>query len=98
MNNYYHVSPIDEELFWVYSNEADYRYIVQLENPDQMEKAMEIAEREATMWGGGFDEYEEDSEEYGYYYNAGYMEVVEDALNKAGIEADYYTLYESEDD
>lgn len=98
MNNYYHVSPIDKELFWVYSNEADYRYIVQLENPDQMDKAMEIAEREASRWGGGFsEEFEEDSDEYSYYHNAGYLEVVEDALNKAGIEADFYTLYERED-
>ena len=57
MEKYYnHVQKINVDCFWVYSHEADYQYIVNVENKDDMEKAMEIAEREATRWGGPDEE------------------------------------------
>ena len=87
--NYFHVSQINVDLFWVYSEAAEYEYIVCVTNKENMDKAMEIAEKEATRWGG--PDPEELGDEYNYYYNAGYVVVVEDALKKEGIEAFFYT-------
>lgn len=90
---YYHVSQINVDLFWVYSSDADYEYIVNIANKENMDKAMEIAEREATRWGG--PDSEELGDDYDYYFNAGYVEVVEDAFKKEGIDAYFYTKMES---
>lgn len=88
---YYHAFKINETMFWVCSEAADYEYIVELEKVEQLETAMEIAEREASMWGGGYhEELAVDDENYSYYENAGYVEVLENALREAGIEAKYF--------
>lgn len=87
--NYFHVSQINTDLFWVYSHEADYEYIVCVADKENIEKAMEIAEREATRWGG--PDKEELGDDYDYYYNAGYVEVVKKALENEGIDAYFYT-------
>ena len=89
---YYHAFKINETMFWVCSEAADYEYIVKLEKAEQLETAMEIAEREATLWGGGYEEeFAEDSDKYNYYHNAGYVEVVENALRETGIDMDYFS-------
>ena len=90
MEKYYnHVQKINVDCFWVYSHEADYQYIVNVENKDDMGKAMEIAEREATRWGGPDEE--ELGDDYAYYTYSGYVEVVADAFEKENIKADFYT-------
>ena len=88
-----HVSQINEDLVWVYSHDADYEYIVCVANKENMDKAMEIAEREATRWGG--PDPEELGDEYDYYHNAGYVEVVENALKAEGIDVYFYTKMEN---
>lgn len=88
MSNYY-TSNIDNCTFWCSSDSADYSYIVECERDDDYEKAVEIAERELTYYGDP-----ENSPDYDYYYNVGYVEVVREAFNKEGIEATFYTKEE----
>ena len=88
----HHVAQISETLFWVYSHEAEYKYIVNIEDKSRLSEAMEIAEREATRWGGPDEE--ELGEDYDYYYNEGYVAVVENAFASVGIDAIFYTEME----
>ena len=83
----YHVFLASEELNLLEcsSDAADYDYYIQLKNADDIPKAMEIAETELTLWGGGYDELT-DPYLYDYYYYSGYVEVVLNAFEKAGIE------------
>lgn len=67
------------------SDAADYDYYIQLKNADDIPTAMEIAETELALWGGGYDELA-DSNLYDYYYYSGYVEIVLNAFEKAGIE------------
>jgi len=89
MNDGQHTTQISDDMFYVSSIEADYEYIVRVENVNDLKKAMEIAETEAMKWGAVSEL--EGTEDYDYYYNSGYVEVVENALDKAGIEATYFT-------
>lgn len=84
-----HTMQINSDMFYVFSVMADYEYIVRLVCPDDLERAMEIAEREATKWGTLSEL--EGTDEYDYYYNSGYVEIVKEALDEEGIEATYFT-------
>ena len=83
----YHVFLASEELNLLecWSDAADYDYYIQLKNADDIPMAMEIAETELTLWGGGYDELT-DPDLYDYYYYSGYVEVVLNAFEKEGIE------------
>ena len=71
------------------SDAADYDYYIQLKNADDIPTAMEIAETELALWGGGYDELA-DSNLYDYYYYSGYVEIVLNAFEKAGIEIKHW--------
>ena len=78
-------------IFECYSDMADYDYIVEVQVGDY-ETAKAIANRELCRWGTTSEYWEDlwDSEEeyndnVDYYFSAGYVEVVADALTKAGI-------------
>lgn len=71
------------DLFNVYSEMSDIDYYIRVVDPNKLEQAMQIAEREIGRWCC-VDEIEDD-DEYNYYYQAGYCEVVEEELNKAKI-------------
>lgn len=62
-------------------------------NVDTYELAMNIAEHELYMWNGGFEECE-DKNEYLYYHDGCYGEVVCNALDEAGIA--YEVFYKEE--
>ena len=81
-----HVATDMSLCFWCYSDSADYEYVVEVDYPSDLEKAKEIAQRELDYYGCP-----EESPDPDYYFNVGYVEVVETALNKAGIKADFYT-------
>lgn len=61
-------------------------------NVDTYEIAMNIAEHELYMWNGGFEELEgeEREDKYLYYHDGCYGEVVQNALEEAGIEYDIF--------
>ena len=84
-----HTMQINSDMFYVFSVMADYEYIIRLVCPDDLAKAMEIAEREATKWGAISEL--EGTDEYDYYDNSGYVEVVKNALEAEEIEATYFT-------
>lgn len=86
-----HAIQITKHLMYCYSDSADYEYIVRIEFPDDMERALEIANRELDLWGNPDDAPEE---EYDYYYNAGYVEVVQIALEREGVEATFFVKEE----
>ena len=86
---YFHVNPIMGCLFYCYSTEADYEYYVRCENFDDVDKAMEIADRELSLWGAGNET---------YYYYSGYVEVVENAFKAAGIDAEFFVPLNKEEE
>jgi hypothetical protein len=70
---------------------ADYTFIVECINERDYDKATKIAQKELEYYGCPEDALEDfGQEKYDYYYNVGYVEVVKNALEKAGIEANYY--------
>lgn len=69
------------DLFNVYSEMADIDYYIRVVDPSKLEQAMQIAEREISRWCC----IDEEDEDYDYYYQAGYCEVVENELNKVKI-------------
>ena len=78
-------------IFECYSDMADYDFIVNVQVGDY-DTAKQIANRELCRWGACseywddlWDSEEEYNENYEYYYNAGYAEVVVSALSEAGI-------------
>lgn len=83
-----HVAKICEDMFYVFSEAADYEYIVRVEDESEASLAMDIAEKEAIRWGSPDDS----RDDYDYYYNSGYVEVVENALSQANIEATYFVI------
>lgn len=86
-----HVSRIDNYCFWCSSDNANFAYIIECDSESDLDKAMEIAERELGYWCYPEDALEDcGQEQYDYYFHAGYVEVVEDALDEAGIRANYY--------
>lgn len=86
-----YTSRIDNCCFWCSSDNADFAYIIECDSESDFDKAMEIAERELGYWCCPEDALEDYGQDlYNYYYNAGYVEVVEDALDGAGIRANYY--------
>ena len=78
-----YVSPIDNCCFWCNSDAADFAYVVECLSESDFEKATEIAERELTNWC------QAPNEDSSYWYK-GFVEVVQDALNEEGIQANYY--------
>lgn len=89
-NSYQHVSKFHPNVFECFSDAADYDYFVRLDDADDMERALDIAERELELYGCP----EDAGENFDHYYYSGYVEVVSEALSKAGIEAEYYTKME----
>ena len=96
-----HVYDISKRLgmFECYSDMADYDYIVEVQRLCNYDTAKEIAERELCRWGVTeycedlWDSEEEYKENADYYYNAGYVEVVANALAKAGIVTNIYVKW-----
>ena len=84
-----HTTQINSYMFYVFSVMADYEYIVRLDFSEDLERAMEIAEREATKWGAVSEL--EGTDEYDHYYNSGYVEIVREAFEQEGIDATYFT-------
>lgn len=84
-----HTTQINSYMFYVWSDAADYEYIVRLCYSENLEHAMEIAEREATKWGAVSEL--EGTDEYDHYYNSGYVEIVREAFEQEGIDATYFT-------
>lgn len=88
-----YVSKLMETMFRCYSDMAGYDYIVEVDNADSLEEAMEIAEKELEAYG--HPEEMGDLEEY--YFNSGYVEVVKVMLDNNDIEATYYgNIYEED--
>ena len=94
-NIWHHVLKINDNIICCYSTEADYEYVIRLEEEKDLDKAIEIAEEELEKWGAVSSL--EGTDEYDYYYNAGYVEVVENAFEKANIEAEYFVPLNKED-
>ena len=80
-----HIADDMTHCFFCYSTNADYVYIVEVDDKDKLEEAKAIAQRELDYYGCPEESLDED-----YYFNVGYVEVVETALNKAGIKAKFY--------
>ena len=85
-------SQIDNCCFWCISDMASFAYIVELVSDDRFEEAIQIAERELGYWCDP-----ESSTNASYYEGIGYVEVVENALEGAGISANYYTNNKEDD-
>ena len=84
-----HTTQISNDMFYVWSDAADYEYIIRVLYTEDLYRAMEIAEREATKWGAVSEL--EGTDEYDHYYNSGYVEIVKEALDEESIEATYFT-------
>jgi len=78
-----HVSKLSDRALNCFAELADFNYILFIKDPSQIDKAYKIAERELHLW---CCPEEAPPEDYDYYYNAGYAEVVEEALENQGIE------------
>ena len=90
-----HAFKVSDRAMNCWSNMADYNYILFIKDPAQMDKALDIADRELSIWGNT-DAFPQD--EYDYYYNAGYGEVVENALELEGIQVLCYEDIDDEKD
>ena len=95
MNSTYFTNRIDNCCFWCSSILADYSYIVECLGEDDYDKAIQIAERELGYWSAPESVYsnfskEEADEKYNYYMNAGYVEVVKNAIDDAKIPVHFY--------
>lgn len=88
MNLFDHAIRITPDLIECYSDSADYDYFVRLEDEKQMYKALELANNVLDKWGSIPDDLDED--EYNYFYNAGYVEVVADIFEKNNIQATFF--------
>ena len=77
--------------FWCYSNMADYEFMVEVERSADLPRAIDVAEQALEYYGDP-----DESPAPDYYYNAGYCEVVRDALNKAGINHTIYAKLEED--
>ena len=75
----------DGDALNVYSDNCGVDYYFRVKDKTKIETAKEIAEKEFGFWASAG----EGSKEPDYYYNAGYWEVVKDALDKAGIETEF---------
>ena len=82
------VYKITDSVFSVHTDLSGVDYIVCLENPKDLFRAMKIADTQIGKWGSGDDE----------VYDMGYIEVVELAFNNANIKADFYDRVESEEE
>lgn len=80
---------IDNCCFWVVAELSNVVFIVECLSEDDYDKATEIADREIGYWC-----LPEESPDEERYANAGYIEVVEDALNDERIPVNIYTKYE----
>jgi len=80
----------NETLFFCYADLSNFSFVVVLLNSDDYDKATKIAERELTRWCNPTKQEELSEDEKSYYENAGYIEVVEDAFIKEGINAEFY--------
>lgn len=76
-------------LFRVESDMMDFEYFVELPNARDTDKAIEITEDVLSK-------YAEADEDEMYYY-MGFVEVVQFALEKAEIEADFFVKLEEEE-
>lgn len=88
---YYYISNIDNCCFWVVAELANVEFIVECLSEIDYEKATEIANREIGYWCSP-----EESPDEEKYRNAGYVEVVKDALDDERIATKIYTLYEND--
>ena len=87
-----HTVKVTNYMFYCFSTMADYEYYVRLEEASELDKAMRIADEELSKWGAPDEK--ELGDDYAHYYNAGYVEIVQEALEREGIEADYFVLME----
>ena len=78
----YFCADISEDTFNCFSDCAGYDYDVKVMDSADLEKAMDIAERELMYYGCP-----EESPDESYYFCSGYWEVVGDALIENGIAA-----------
>ena len=87
MKDYDFIYPESDHSFWVYSENMDIDYLVSLNQPDDLEDAKAIAEWKVTKWA------EANNENNPNWYK-GFVEVVEEALSEADIDARIYVRME----
>lgn len=68
-----------------YSDNPNYDYYIRLENTEDIPKAMELIEKELSIWGGGYVNIN-DKDLFNYYHYSGYVEVVENILKTHQID------------
>ena len=79
-----------------FSAAADYEYYIRIDDSNgyTIPEIVNICDMELSMYGAPDHYYTEDNDEYWYYFNAGYVEVVSDALKELGIEFTAFTIME----
>ena len=89
----YHVNVVYPCLIYCWSDAADYEYFIRFENEkDFTQEIIDCVDRELGYYGD--PESTGNEEEYEYYFNIGYVEVVTNMLDGYGIEYKVFTEME----